>query len=37
MTFIPLSVGQAKFEEVYNVEGGIHEYALQVDPTIATY
>eukprot|EP01037_Dinobryon_pediforme_P023650 gene23650-25156_t len=24
-------VGQARFEEVYNVEGGIHQFAVKVD------
>lgn len=28
---------RAGFAEVYNVEGGIHQYAIQCDPTIGTY
>lgn len=27
----------ADFEEVYNLEGGVDRYALQVDPSIGTY
>ena len=30
-------VTQADFVEVYNVEGGIHAYAENVDPSIGTY
>jgi len=28
---------KAGFEEVYNVDGGIHQYSVQVDPSIPTY
>jgi predicted sulfurtransferase len=28
---------QAGFEEVYNVNGGIHKYAEDVDPSIGFY
>jgi rhodanese-related sulfurtransferase len=28
---------QAGFDEVYNLEGGIHKYAIEVDPSIGTY
>ncbi len=31
------SVQQAEFTDVYNVEGGIHAYAEQVDPTVGFY
>ena len=30
-------VGTKKFDRVFNVQGGIHEYSLQVDPSIPTY
>lgn len=32
--FLTLNAG---FEDVYNVEGGIHQYAVQVDPNVPTY
>jgi len=28
---------RAGFAEVYNMEGGIHQYALEIDPSIGTY
>eukprot|EP01039_Chlorochromonas_danica_P007417 gene7414-8203_t len=30
-------VADAEFSEVYNVKGGIHAYAEEVDPSIGTY
>jgi rhodanese-related sulfurtransferase len=31
------AVSKAEFSEVYNVEGGIHAYATQVNPAVGTY
>ena len=30
-------VSKCGFNEVHNVNGGIHQYATKVDPTISTY
>eukprot|EP00981_Chlorochromonas_danica_P011393 scaffold3993_cov161-Ochromonas_danica.AAC.7 len=32
-----LNIADAEFSEVYNVKGGIHAYAEEVDPSIGTY
>jgi rhodanese-related sulfurtransferase len=32
-----LAVSKAEFSEVYNVDGGIHAYATQVNPAVGIY
>jgi rhodanese-related sulfurtransferase len=32
-----LAASKAEFSEVYNIEGGIHAYATQVNPAVGTY
>ncbi len=37
MFFCYCTATQAQFKEVYNVQGGIHSYAIEVDASIGTY
>eukprot|EP01040_Poterioochromonas_malhamensis_P016121 gene16121-18219_t len=37
MRFANFIVTQAQFEEVYNVQGGIHAYATEADSSVGTY
>jgi hypothetical protein len=36
LLFLVRAVSKAEFSEVYNVEGGIHAYATQVNPAVGT-
>ena len=35
--YVDFSVSKAEFPQVYNIDGGIHAYALEADASVGTY